>query len=411
MSEVLLRVEDHLERILDAVEVLAPLELLLGDAHGSTLAEDGTAGTDPPPFDSSSMDGYDVHSSDVASASVATPVSLDVVGDIPAGRPASYPVEPGTTARISTGAVIPAGADLVVPVEWTNGGKATVRITRAAAAGTYVRSQGDDVRAGEVVLTSGTRLGATQVGLLAAVGRQRVLVHPRPRVVVISTGSELVEPGQRAAPGQINDSNSYLITAAAKEAGAQVYNVGIVADEPRALVGLIEDQLIRADLVITTGGVSVGAHDVVKEVLSRLGTVRFDRVAMQPGMPQGFGTVGPDDTPIFTLPGNPVSAYVSFEVFVRPALRRMLGVEPLQRPVVRALCPAGLRSPAGKRQYHRMRLESVEGRPVVHAIGGPGSHLLADLAHANALAMVPPEVTEVPPGGTVDVMVLERRSG
>lgn len=410
MSEVLLQVADHLERVLDAVEVLSPLELLLGDAHGSTLAEDVSAGIDLPPFDNASMDGYAVLSADVATASSSTPVALDVVGDVPAGRPAGFTVLPGTTARIMTGAVVPDGVDLVVPLEWTNGGTATVRVTRTAEPGTYIRRRGDDVRAGEVVLTTGTRLGATQVGLLAAIGRQRVLVHPRPRVVVISTGSELVEPGTTPGPGQINDSNSYLITAAAKEAGAQVYNVGIVGDEPRALLGLIEDQLIRADLVITTGGVSVGAYDVVKEVLSRLGTVRFDRVAMQPGMPQGFGTVGPDATPIFTLPGNPVSAYVSFEVFVRPALRRMLGVEPLQRPVLQARCPSGLRSPAGKQQYHRMRLESSGGVHVVHPVGGTGSHLLADLAHANALAIVPAEVTEVPPGGTVDVMVLERRS-
>ena len=203
------------------------------------------------------------------------------------------------------------------------------------------------------MLEAGTRLGPGQLGLLAAVGRDRVLVRPRPRVVIISTGSELVEPGAPTEPGQIYESNTYLLTTAAREAGALAYRVGIVPDDDRSLMNAIEDQLIRADLVLTSGGVSVGAYDVVKEVLSRLGTVRFDRVAMQPGKPQGFGTVGPDSTPIITLPGNPVSSYVSFEVFVRPVIRRMLGVEPLHRPVVRASCLEPLTSQRGKRQFLR----------------------------------------------------------
>ena len=180
-----------------------------------------------------------------------------------------------------------------------------------------------------LVLTAGTRLGPRHLALLAAIGRDRVLARPKPRVVVLSTGSELVEPGQPLGSGQISESNSFMLTAAAHEAGATAFRVGIVPDDPRALLSAIEDQLIRADLVITTGGVSVGAYDVVKEVLGRLGTVKFDKVAMQPGMPQGVGTIGPDTTPILTFPGNPVSAYVSFEVFGRPVLRRMLGAETL----------------------------------------------------------------------------------
>ena len=220
-----------------------------------------------------------------------------------------------------------------------------------------------------MVLEAGTRLGPGQLGLLAAVGRDRVVVRPRPRVVILSTGSELVEPGAPTAPGQIHESNSYILTTAAREAGAIAFRVGIVPDDDRSLMNAIEDQLIRADLVLTSGGVSVGAYDVVKEVLCRLGTVAFETVAMQPGKPQGFGTIGPDSTPIITLPGNPVSSYVSFEVFVRPVIRRMLGVEPLHRPVVRAVCEGAMTSPAGKRQYARAWL-GVDRRPLRRASGG-----------------------------------------
>jgi molybdopterin molybdotransferase len=229
-------------------------------------------------------------------------------------------------------------------------------------------------------------------------------------VVVVSTGSELVEPGVALGPGQLPDSNSVALTAAAMEAGAIAYRVGIVPDDPRRLLDTLEDQLVRADVLITSGGVSVGAYDVVKEVLSRLGTVRFDKVAMQPGMPQGFGTLGPDSTPIFTLPGNPVSAMVSFEAFVRPALRRMLGAEPLERPRVRALATAPLRSSPGKRSFLRVSLGVRDGAYVVSPVSGPGSHLLAGLARANALAVVPEDVVLVEAGEPVTVMMLERRA-
>ncbi|RJK97846.1 gephyrin-like molybdotransferase Glp [Vallicoccus soli] len=402
-------VEEHLERVLRGVAPLAPLDLVLAEAHGRLLAEDVVSATALPPFDNSSMDGYAVRVEDVAGASESTPVTLPVVGDVPAGTASPYTVQPGFTARVMTGAPLPPGAEAVVPVEWTDGGVAAVVVRRAPEPGQYVRRRGEDVAEGETVLRAGTRIGPPQVGLLAAVGRPRVPVRPRPRVVVMSTGSELVEPGQPLAPGQISDSNSFMLTAAVREAGCIAYNVGIVPDERRVLLDAIEDQLIRADLVITTGGVSAGAYDMVKDVLSRLGTVRFDRVRMQPGMPQGFGVVGPDSTPIITLPGNPVSAFVSFEVFVRPALRRMLGVEPLQRPLVRAVLTEGLRSPAGKRQYARARLDASGPRPRVAPVGGPGSHLVGDLALSDALVVVPEDVTEVPAGAEVDVMVLERR--
>ncbi len=402
-------VDAHLEDCLAGVGPLEAIDLQLLDAHGSILAEDVVAPWSLPQFDNSSMDGYAVRAADVVGASDSAPVELPVTGDIPAGRPATLSMSPGTTMRIMTGAPLPQGADAVVPVEWTDAGLATVRVVRAPEAGAYVRRVGSDVVEGTRVLETGTRLGPPQLGLLAAVGRDRIVCRPKPRVIVMATGSELVEPGLPLKSGQINESNSFALTAAAREAGALAFRVGIVPDDPRQLMDTIEDQLIRADLLITTGGVSAGAYDVVKEVLTRLGTVAFDKVAMQPGMPQGFGVVGPERTPIFTLPGNPVSAYVSFEVFVRPVIRRMLGVEPLARPTVRAVSSEQLRSPEGKRQFARGWLSVEEGRYVVRPVGAQGSHLVNDLAHANCLIVVPEAVTEVAAGAPVTVMVLERR--
>jgi len=230
--------------------------------------------------------------------------------------------------------------------------------------------------------------------------------------VVLSTGSELVEPGAAVGPAQITDSNSFLLASAAREAGAVAYRVGLVPDDPRILMDAIEDQFIRADLIVTSGGVSVGTYDVVKEVLAKLGTVRFTKVAMQPGMPQGFGVIGPDETPIFTLPGNPVSCYVSFEIFVRPVLRKLAGQDPVGLPIVKATCTSKFSSPEGKRQYARARLTQRDnGTFAAEPLGGGvGSHLMGDLADANALIVVPEQTKTVLAGTRVDVMVLERRS-
>ncbi len=399
-------VDEHLAEVLSVVQPLAPLELSLLDAHGCILAEDVVAKGPVPSFDNASMDGYAVRVADLATV----PVTLPVTGDVAAGPASPLRVQPGLCVRIMTGAVMPAGADAVVPVEWTDGGVAQVRIDRRPDAGAYVRRAGEDVVAGEVVLTDGSHLGSAQVGLAAAVGRSRLLVRPRPRVVVVSTGSELVEPGAPLAAGQIPDSNSIALTAAAVEAGAIAYRVGIVPDDPRRLLATLEDQLVRADVLITSGGVSVGAYDVVKEVLSRIGTVGFHKVAMQPGMPQGFGTIGPESTPVFGLPGNPVSALVSFEAFVRPALRRMLGAQVIERPRVSARTTAELRSPVGKRSFLRVWVEVRDGARVVSPVSGPGSHLIAGMARANALAVVPEDVERVADGSPVEVMLLERRS-
>lgn len=409
-------VEQHLSVILSRLRPLPPFEQHLLDAHGHFLAEDITAERDLPSFDNSAMDGYAVRLVDVLGASEQNPAILSVEQELPAGvAPSETELEPGTCARIMTGAPVPPGADAIVPVEWTDAGvvgDGSVRISRAPSLGQHVRTVGEDVRADQVVLTAGTYLGSRQIGLLAAIGRDLVSVRPAPRVVVLSTGAELVEPGTEAAPGQIHDSNSYTLATAAKETGAEVYRVGMVPDDGKALLDAIEDQLIRADLVITSGGVSMGAYEVVKETLGRLGTVEFVKVAMQPGMPQGFGVIGPDETPIFTLPGNPVSAFVSFEIFVKPALRALQGLGPHEDGTQTAVAAESFDSPEGRRQFLRGRLVRSDeaGERSVTRVGlasGSGSHLMGGLAHADCLIVVPEQVTRVEQGEQISILRLE----
>ena len=400
-------VDEHLADILAAVPAVPPLNLALLEARGAVLAEPVEAPVPLPPFDNSAMDGYAVVAADVAGASEADPVVLPVVGDIAAGDPGVSAIRPGLTARIMTGAPLPAGADAVIPVEWTDGGTATVRITRPAPPGTYIRRAGEDVLAGQVVVEAGTRLGAPQLGMLAAVGRSRVVVRPRPRVVVLSTGTELREPGARLAPGDIWDSNSFMLTAAAEEAGAVGFRQETVGDDPDKVRETIEDLLARADAIVTSGGVSMGARDVVKEVFTAGGAdgpVVFGKVRMRPGKPQGFGIL--NGTPIFTLPGNPVSAYVSFQVFVRPALRAMQGLPPDPVPTTTAVLTEDVKSPAGLRHYLRGRLSHHRGAQAVTPAEGQGSHQLWSLSSADALIVVPEDVESVEAGSQVEVMRL-----
>ncbi|KUM69676.1 molybdotransferase-like divisome protein Glp [Streptomyces griseorubiginosus] len=426
-------VDEHLEDILATVRPLEPIELQLLDAQGCVLVEDVTVPVSLPPFDNSSMDGYAVRVADVAGASEEFPAVLDVVGDVAAGQAVDLlHVGPGQAARIMTGAPLPPGAETVVPVEWTDGGlgegpvtgmrarslapegaEGHVHVYRSAEARAHVRAQGSDVRAGDRALDAGTVLGPPQIALLAAIGRGTVRVRPRPRVVVMSTGSELVQPDESLGTGQIYDSNSFALTAAARDAGAIAYRVGAVADDAETLRSTIEDQLVRADLMVTTGGVSVGAYDVVKEALTSVGDedepgsgVDFRRLAMQPGKPQGFGTIGPDHTPLLALPGNPVSSYVSFELFVRPAIRALMGLDDLHRPRTRATLRAdkALSSPKGRRQF--LRGAYTDGDGTVAPVGGAGSHLVAALAQADALIVVPEDVESVEPGTEVEVVLL-----
>jgi molybdopterin molybdotransferase len=407
MTDELVSVEDHRERVLAAIDPLPAFDQPLMEAFGLSAAEDVRASVALPGFDNSAMDGYAVAYADVASATAESPVHLPVVGEIGAGQATLLAVSPGTAAKIMTGAPVPAGADSVVPYEWTDRGVARVVISRAPEKGQHVRPRGQDVTEGDLLVQTGTVLRARQIGLLAAVGRAAVRSRPRPRVVVLSTGSELREPGTSLGHDSVYDGNSFLLAAAARQAGAIAYRVGIVPDEPRAFLNSLNDQLVRADLVVTSGGVSMGDYDVVKEALAPLGTVWFGQVAMQPGKPQGFGTVGEDAVPIVTLPGNPVSAYVSFEQFVLPAIRKLMGRTPYTRPSAEAMVTHALRSPEGRRQFARGSLSVVDGRLAVTPVGPQGSHMIGDLAESDALIVVPESVTSVAAGETVTVLPLD----
>jgi len=402
-------VQEHLSRIVDTVQRLPPMGLDLLDAQGCVLAQDVTSEVALPGFRNSAMDGYAVHAADLALASHAAPVTLPVAGDIAAGNTQALSLAPGQSMRIMTGAPMPDGADAVVPVERTDGGLTRVTVSAEVSVGQHVRQAGEDVAAGDLVMRGGTRLEPRQIALLAAVGTGEVRVTPRPRVVVISTGDELIEPGIRPGFGQVVDSNGLMLTAAVRALDCVPFRVSCVPDDARTLQSTIESQLLRADAVVTTGGVSMGAYDTVKEVLSSVGTMRFDKVAMQPGMPQGFGVLGEDQIPVFTLPGNPVSAMVSFEVFVAPALRLMAGRPQQETSMVTAVAAHDWNAPAGKVQYARVVLSHVfshvssqTGSGYTAAIAGlQGSHALGSLACANALAVIPADVTSVRAGDQV----------
>jgi len=411
-GEPLTSVEAHLAEILGTIRPLAPTELSLGDALGLVLAEDVAAASALPSFDNSAMDGYAVHVEDVAAATAENPVTLPVVAEVAAGDTGAYALSPGTSIRIMTGAMLPHGTEAIVPVEWTDGGSARVSIRAEAEYGHAVRLAGGDAKAGEVLVTAGTRLRPMHVAVIAAAGRDAVLVQPRPRVVVLSTGSELAEPGTPIVPGRIWDSNSFMIAAAAREAGCLACRQAIVPDHADEVLPAIEDQLVRADLMITTGGVSMGGeHDVVKAALQRLGTIAFRKVAMQPGMPQGFGTIAAADpagehrrVPIFTLPGNPVSAYVSFQVFARPAIGALQAYDRLGLESIKAELTGPLRSPPGRRSFLRGVLDRSRG--LVTPLTGQGSHQVATLGKANALVVVPEPVVQMAAGDTAEVLVL-----
>ncbi|HEU4398667.1 MAG TPA: gephyrin-like molybdotransferase Glp [Actinomycetota bacterium] len=392
--------------VLERLRPLPAREVPLGDALGCILAEDVTAAEDLPPFANSAMDGFAVHAADLTGASDAAPVALQVTGEVFAGTARLPTVQSGGAARIMTGGPLPPGADAVVPVEQATVDGGTVLIRGAPREGQFVRDAGEDVRAGVVVLERGRVLDPAAVGMLASVGRRLVPVHPKPRVAVVSTGDELVDPGDPLGPGQIRDSNSWLLVAQARAAGAEAFRCGKLRDDPEALRRGFALAAAEGDLVLTSGGVSVGERDYTKQVLADLGDVRSFRVAMQPGMPQAFGFAA--GSPLYGLPGNPVSCFVVFEVLVRPALRRLAGHpdDRLDRPRVVARLGEPVRSPAGKVSFLRVRLQVADDGLVATLTGHQGSGVLSSCVAADGLAVVPAARRELAAGAPVQVVLL-----
>ncbi len=400
----MLSVEEARRRVLETIRPLETVEVPLLEALGMTLAEDAVAEGDIPPFDNSAMDGYAVRSEDVAGAAEGSPVELAVLGDLPAGYTAGVSVGPGQALRIMTGAPLPVGADAVVPVEATRPGEGKVLVLEGVARGENVRRAGEDVRAGEKVIAAGTAIGPAELGMLASLGYARVRCHRRAVVGVISTGDELVEAGEDLSPGKIRDSNSYTVYGMVREAGGEPLRLGIVRDDAALLERTILENLERVDLFVTSGGVSVGDYDLVKDVLGKLGEMNFWKVAMRPGKPQAFGHIR--GKPLFGLPGNPVSVMVSFEQFVRPALLKMMGRSSIFRPQVTAVLDAPVGRRKGRTEFIRVIVEWRDGRYHARPTGPQGSGILKSMVLGNALAVLPEEVGRLEAGDEVTVQLL-----
>ncbi|MCK0089602.1 molybdopterin molybdotransferase MoeA [Rhodococcus sp. F64268] len=416
-------VEDQQTRVTAAAVAPRPVRVAISEAQGLLCAEEVVTERPLPGFDQAAIDGYAVRSVDVQtvgarpdpeSGEEPAEVTLPVVGEVRAGSRQPIRLQPRQAVRVDTGAPLPTLADAVLPLGSTDGGDARIKVFEPVRSGDYVRRTGDDVQPGDVAVRAGAIIGAAQVGLLAAVGRDKVLVHPRPRLSVISVGGELVDIDRTPGPGQVYDVNSYALAAAARDAGADVNRVGIASTEPKRLREVVEGQLIRSEIVVIAGAVGGSALDDVREALTDLGKLEVERVAMHPGSVQGFGQLGRDEVPTFLLPSNPVSSLVVFEVMVRPLIRIALGRRQPMRRIVTARTISPITSIPGRKGFLRGQLmrDETTGDYLVQALGGAAggsSHLLATLAEANCLVLVPPEVSEIRTGDPVDVSFLGQR--
>jgi molybdopterin molybdotransferase len=409
-----LSVEEALDRILATVDVLEPEHVGLLEAAGRVLAEAVAADRDIPPLTNSAMDGYAVQGTDVADAQEGFPVRLRVVGEVAAGHVSPLQVAPGTAVRIMTGAPVPAGADTVVRFEDTRPDDDWVEVLKATSTGKNVRQAGEDVRAGQVVLEPGKVLRPQEIGMLAAVGRVEVAVVRRPRVAILATGDEVVPPDQVPGPGQIRDANSYAVAAQVRQYGGLPLILGVARDQEELVRrGMREALAQRADLIITSGGVSVGDFDLVKQVLAAEGEMHFWSLNMKPGRPLAFGAVsGPSAgsgraVPLLGLPGNPVAATISTDLFARPALLKMQGFTDWSRPTVRARLAQPIRRKDGRRHYLRVRLRQTDVGCEATLTGNQGSGILSSMVQADGLAIIPEETDHLHAGTEVEVILLE----
>jgi molybdopterin molybdotransferase len=396
-------VDEQLERVLAAAVRPAPVRVAISDAHGLRCAEEVVSSRPLPGFDQAAIDGYAVRSVDLAGASPEQPVSVPVVGEIPAGSRQPLRLQPGQAVRVATGAPLPTLADAVVPVAYTDGGAARLAVHQGVPSAAFVRRIGEDVQPGDVAVRRDAVIGAAQVALLAAAGRDKVLVYPKPRVAVISVGDELVELARVPGAGQVADVCSHALTAAAREAGAETTRAGLVRGDVRELSVAVQDRLPFSDVIVVCGAVGGGAGAEVRTALGALGVLDATRVAMHPGSTHAFGRLGPDGVPTFLFPSYPATALLLFEVLVRPLLRVALGRPDPYRRTVSARLTSPVTSLPGRRGYLRGRLlrEQETRDYLVQPLGTSGTHLLSSITDANGLIVIPEDVTEA----TVDEWV------
>lgn len=401
-------VDEQLARVLGAAVRPAPVRLAITEAYGLRCAEEVVSSRPVPGFDMAAIDGYAVRSVDVFGAGEAVPIELPVVGEIPAGSRHPLRLQPGQAVRVAAGAPLPTLADAVVPVGYTDAGSARVSVTHSVPSAGFVRRLGEDVQPGDIAVRRDAELGAAQVALLAATGRDKVLVHPRPRVSVISVGDELVELARTPGAGQVADICSHALTAAAREAGADTSRAGLVRGDARQIASAVQDRLPFSDVLVVCGAVGGRAGAEVQSALEGLGDLDTTRVAMHPGSTQAFGRLGPDAVPTFLLPSHPSTALLVFEVLVRPLLRTIEGRRDIQRRVVTARLTSPVTSVKGRRGYVRGRLlrEKATGDYLVQPLATSGIHLLSALADANCLIVLPEDATDVGIDEPVDVLHL-----
>lgn len=402
----MISVEEALERILGEIYPLLPTQVPLAEVAGLVLAENVIAREDMPPFANSAMDGFALRSQD-SQPRDGQPPRLRVTGGVAAGYVADHAVEEGTAMRIMTGAPVPPGADAVIQIELTNydGPESTwVEVLQPVAPGNNIRPVGEDMRSGQTILQQGTEIGPWEIGILATLGLAMVPVIRRPQVAILGTGDEVIDIDQPLKPGKIRNSNSYLLEAAVARAGAQPVRLGVARDTVESLREKFA-QALGSDLIITSGGVSVGDFDLVKNIMAEQGEINFWRINMRPGKPVAFGHIG--HTPLLGLPGNPVSAAVTFELFGRPVLRKMLGHTRLQRRQVEVIVEDGVADKAMRRHYVRAHVQWRDGHFVARTTGNQGSNIMTSLINANALLIVPEGGVQIPPGGTARAMMLD----
>ena len=406
---------DYLADVLRGLRALPPLDLEITQAHGNVLAEDVVGPGPIPAFDHAAIDGYAARFDDITDAQPGRPVRLSVVGDLVASSWRPVRLTPGTCFSVAAGALVPGGADVIIPATMTDQGMAAVEVYHTPKRGHGVRRAGDELPAGTVLARAGTYVTPPLVAVLAATGIGHVVVRPSPRVVVIATGDELVDVGRASQPGQVVDANSHALTAAAAEAGAHAYRVGICDDDPEGLRGLLEDQMLRADLIITSGGTGTGPGDMVRRVLSRReghrAAVTFSDLSVYPCTSLGYGTFGASGAgvPIVCLPGDPGAALIGFEVLARPVIQLLSGADPVFRPSVRAHLLETVSSPSGLREFRPAFITERRGGGYTVAPLAGGPYTLSGLAEANGLMVLGERVISAAAGSTVDVILLDRR--